>query len=418
MTETRMVSLNKVLDNPWRDRVRNPIVPERVESIATSINKTGKYWLGTYGRDAEDGFIELAFGHHRYEAAKAQGLEEIPITIEAFTDGEMLVWMAQENVRGELPVVIEAVSAAVKALGEGKIEIEAPDPKTNEQHLRYAPSFITGKGCSGTVPEHVYTARTLAVYLGYIDKKQKEPRKSVYAAMGILERAEIARLEEGKDEKKGVEKALRVEKSFTGPSADELAKMKVNVALKELSDINGREAKRKERAEKSAEEIRIAEEAKQAADQRMKYNAAAAKKERDELLRKQVEALAEENDKAAKRIQKEIKDKAVAAEVKAEADKAKLKALDKNLEVKKAAAEEQRKVDEYLPIRRETDRIIHILERRDLEEDLKALSRRPLSLKDRERVWQSIDNLSAWLSSWAAAQFSNTPIPKSKGRKK
>ena len=417
MTETRMVPLAKVLDNPWRDRVRNPIVPERVESIATSINKTGKYWLGTYGRDAEDGFVELAFGHHRYEAAKAQGLEEIPITIEAFTDGEMLVWMAQENVRGELPVVIEAVSAAVKALGEGKIKIEAPDSKTNTKVIRYAPNFVAGKESVTTVVTHPYTTESLAKYLGYVKKSSGTAKNSVVAAMGILERAEIARLEEGKDEKKGVEKALRVEKSFTGPSADELAKMKVNVALKELSDINGREAKRKERAEKSAEEIRISEEAKQAANQRMKYNAAAAKKERDELLRKQVEALAEENDKEAKRIQKEIKDKAIAAEAKAEADKAKLKALDKNLEEKKAAAEEQRKVDEYLPIRRETDRIIHILERRDLKDDLQALSHRQLSLKDRERVWQAIDNLSAWLNTWAATQFSNTPIPKSKGRK-
>ena len=129
MTETRMVPLSKIKDNPWRDRVRNPIVPDRVESIANSIDKTGKYWLGTYGRDAEGGFVELAFGHHRYEAAKTQGLKEIPITIEPFTDGEMLVWMAQENVRGELPVVIEAVSAAVRALGRGQDRDRSTGPK-------------------------------------------------------------------------------------------------------------------------------------------------------------------------------------------------------------------------------------------------------------------------------------------------
>ena len=150
MTETRMVPLSKIKDNPWRDRVRNPIDPDRVEAIATSISKTSKYWLGTYGREVKDGFVELAFGHHRYEAAKAQGLKEIPITIESFTDGEMLVWMAQENVRGELPVVIEAVSAAVKALGEGKIEIEAPAENAKLSTLRYAPSFIAGKKQANT----------------------------------------------------------------------------------------------------------------------------------------------------------------------------------------------------------------------------------------------------------------------------
>ena len=414
MTETRMVPLAKVLDNPWRDRVRNPIVPERVESIATSINKTGKYWLGTYGRDAEDGFVELAFGHHRYEAAKAQGLEEIPITIEAFTDGEMLVWMAQENVRGELPVVIEAVSAAVKALGEGKIKIEAPDSKTNTKVIRYAPNFVAGKESVTTVVTHPYTTESLAKYLGYVKKSSGTAKNSVVAAMGILERAEIARLEEGKDEKKGVEKALRVEKSFTGPSADELAKMKVNVALKELSDINGREAKRKERAEKSAEEIRLADEAKRELAQKLKDDAAKTKQEHDALIRKQVEALAEENDKEAKRIQKEIKDKAIAAEAKAEADKAKLKALDKNLEAKKEAAQEQRKVDEYLPVRREADRIIHILERRDLEEDVKALSRRPLNAQDRERIRQAALTLSTWYAEWVATRFLPPTSPRTR----
>ena len=224
--------------------------------------------------------------------------------------------------------------------------------------------------------------------------------------MGILERAEITSLEGGKE---GIEKAEKVEKSFSS--------MRVNDAIKALSEVKGREAKIKERAEKSAEEIRLADEAKRELAQKLKDDAAKAKQEHDALIRKQVEALAEENDKEAKRIQKEIKDKANAAEAKAEANKVKLKELDENLAAKKEAAQEQRKVDEYLPHRKEADRVIHILERRDLEEDLKALSRRPLTLKDRERVWEAIDGLAAWLSSWAAAQFSATPLPKSKRRK-
>lgn len=406
MTETRMVPLSKIKDNPWRDRVRNPIDPDRVEAIATSISKTSKYWLGTYGREVKGGFVELAFGHHRYEAAKAQGLKEIPITIESFTDGEMLVWMAQENVRGELPVVIEAVSAAVKALGEGKIEIEAPDPKAKNSSIRHAPSFIAGKASCNTVLHDAYTTDSLARYLGYITKSTDRAKSSVVAAMGILERAEITSLEGGKE---GIEKAEKVEKSFSS--------MRVNDAIKALSEVKGREAKIKERAEKSAEEIRLADEAKRELAQKLKDDAAKTKQEHDALIRKQVEALAEKNDQEAKRIQKEIKDKANAAEAKAEANKVKLKELDENLAAKKEAAQEQRKVDEYLPHRKEADRVIHILERRDLEEDLKALSRRPLTLKDRERVWEAIDGLAAWLSSWAAAQFSATPLPKSKRRK-
>src|ERR1035437_4067928 len=328
MTETRMVPLSKIKDNPWRDRVRNPIDPDRVEAIATSISKTSKYWLGTYGREVKGGFVELAFGHHRYEAAKAQGLKEIPITIEPFTDGEMLVWMAQENVRGELPVVIEAVSAAVKALGEGKIEIEAPDPKTKTTVIRHAPSFITGQTSSTTVVDHPYTANSIATYLGYIKKDSREAKNSVVAAMSILERAEITNLEGGKE---GIEKAVKVEKSFSS--------MKVNDAIKALSDIKGREVKIKQRMEKTAAEIAEINEQQRKLKEKTKEREAKEKKEHDELIRKQVEALAEENDKEAKRLQKEIKDKAIAAEAKAEADKEANKKLDADIAAAELAAQ-------------------------------------------------------------------------------
>ena len=178
-----------------------------------------------------------------------------------------------------------------------------------------------------------------------------------------------------------------------------------------------RVVKAQERAEKSAEEIRAEKEKQQALQAQIKEREAIEKKQHDELIRQRMEALVEKNAAEAKRLQQVIKEKAEAAEAKAKADKVEMKKLEAGLAAKKEAAKEQQKVDEYLPIRRETDRIIHILERRDLEEDLKALSRRPLNLKDRERVWEAIDGLSGWLSSWAAAQFSRTPLPKSKGSK-
>jgi ParB-like nuclease domain len=405
MSETRLVPLSKIKDNPWRDRVRNPIDADRVEAIGISISKTKKYWLGTYGREVKGGFVELAFGHHRYEAAKAQGLKEIPIIIEPFTDGEMLVWMAQENVRGELPVVIEAVSAAVKALGEGKIEIDAPDPKTKTSFIRHAPSFIAGKVSSTTVVDHPYTAYSVARYLGYVKKASNTAKDSVQAALGILERAEITSLEGGKE---GTKKALEVEKQFS--------KKTVNEAIKDLSAIKQREVTSKIHAEQSAEEIRKADEALRIQQQKQRDREAKEKADHDELLRKQLEAVANEKKEEAKRLKQKMQEAAKTKEAKDEADKAKQAQLEEDVEAAKKAAEEQRKEDEYIPHRKEADRIIHILERRDLTEDLKALSRRPLTLKDKERVWEAIDGHAAWLSSWAAALFSSTPLPKSKRR--
>jgi flagellar biosynthesis GTPase FlhF len=409
----KTVPLSKIKDNPWRNRKRNPLDENRVEAIGESIGTT-EFWVGVYGRELKDGTVEIAFGHHRVAAAKAEGLKEIPVEIQPFTNGDMLIRMSRENLRGDLVGTLEVVEAAVKAIAAGDIQVPELASKTRKDALRYAPSFIPGQEPSDrTGRSHPYTADVVARFLGgvYVVKPlkgrvEKRAQHSVHAALGVLE------LEERKV--KGFsEKILQV--NGAGPDGKYVGSKRV---IQIVSEVKQREVKAQERAEKSAEEIRLADEAKRKAQQETKEREAKDKKEHDELLRKQVEALAEENDKAAKRIQKEIKDKAVAAEAKAEADKAKLKALDKDLEAKKEAAQEQRKVDEYLPIRRETDRIIHILERRDLEEDLKALSRRPLSLKDRERVWQAIDNLSAWLSSWAAAQFIRTPqLSKPKRRK-
>lgn len=400
---TKMILLSDIRDNPHRDKKRNPIDTDKVKSLVESIGTTG-FWKGIYGRVVGE-HVEIAFGHNRVDAARAAGLKSIPVEIEKLTDSDMLMRMTRENLRGELVVALEAVSAAVRAFGAGTVEFDTPDARS-EANWRYAPSFIPGKPHCTSGVHYPYNTDTLARKLGAVYVKPNgRAQNTVLAALGVLE------MEERKV--KGFsEKVLQT--NGAGPDGKYVGAKRI---IEIVSEVKQREVKAQERAEKSAEEIRAEEAKQQTLQAQIKAREAKEKKEHDELLRKQVEALAEENDKAAKRIQKEIKDKAVAAEAKAEADKAKLKALDANLEAKKEAAQEQRKVDEYLPIRKETDRIIHILERRDLEEDLKALSRRPLSLMDRERVWQSIDNLSAWLSSWAAAQFIRTPqLSKTKQR--
>lgn len=397
---TKMVLLSIIKDNPHRDKKRNPIDADKVKSLVESIGTTG-FWKGIYGRTVGE-FVEIAFGHNRVDAARAAGLKEIPVEIEKLTDSDMLMRMTRENLRGELVVSLEAVSAAIKAYGAGTVQFEAVSKDTRKSVLRYAPSFVPGKEPSGLGPLRSYSADTLARFLGgvYVEP-DGTAQNTVRAALGILE------MEERKV--KGFSEEILHVKSGAGPDGKYVGAKRV-IAI--VAEVKQREVKTQERAEKSAEEIRLADEAKRKAEQKLKDDAAKAKKDHDALIRKQVEALAEENDKEAKRIQKEIKDKAIAAEAKAEADKAKLKELDENLEAKKEAATEQRKVDEYLPVRREADRIIHILERRDLEEDVKALSRRPLNAQDRERVRQAALTLGTWYAEWVATRFLPPTTPR------
>src|ERR1019366_4254063 len=142
------------------------------------------------------GFVELAFGHNRFEAAKNKKRTSIPIAVRELTDEEMLVRMVKENEQSDLSfrIALEAVSAAVRALAEGKIGVPAPE-RTNPASIRYAPSFVPDKKpTSGTVPEVPYTASTLAVFLGgaYATKNKghKEPQHSVKAALAVLEAIE------------------------------------------------------------------------------------------------------------------------------------------------------------------------------------------------------------------------------------
>jgi hypothetical protein len=397
MTQTKMVPLDKIRDNPWRDRVRNPIDADRVESIAISIGKT-KYWMGTYGRELPDGTVQLAFGHHRLEAAKEQSLKEIPIILEDFTDGEMLVWMAQENVRGEIPVVKEAVFAAVKALAEGKIKVDAIDVNTPTAHLRYAPSFITGNGRSPTVGERTYTVDSIARFLGYVKKSTNRAKNSVVAAIGILEQAEKAGAEGGDVGKK---KAEAIEQSFS--------KLPVNEAVKAISETKHREEVSRVAEGKRAEEInKYNAKQKELEDLRKKHEETA-RLEREALIQKQLKAKADEDEKEIKRLAQKMREQAANVKLKQIADSEKLQAVEAKIAAAKLKAEEAKKKDAYAPVRRDVERLLFRMDNVSTGSfcaDIKAIAKLPLTVKDRQRIWESAQALGNWYLGWVSAQVS------------
>src|ERR1017187_8344181 len=155
---TKMILLSDIRDNPHRDKKRNPIDTDKVKSLVESNGTTG-FWKGIYGRVVGE-HVEIAFGHNRVDAARAAGLKSIPVEIEKLTDSDMLMRMTRENLRGELVVALEAVSAAVKAYGAGTVQLEAPHKDMRKSALRYAPSFVPGK--EANAPEaFAYTADAL-----------------------------------------------------------------------------------------------------------------------------------------------------------------------------------------------------------------------------------------------------------------
>jgi hypothetical protein len=391
VTKIKMVPLDKVKDSPFRNKKRNPIDTDKVKHIAESVTATD-FWKGIQGREVGD-FVEVAFGHHRIDAARLLGMKEIPIEVLKLSDAEMLQRMTRENLRGDLPAALEVVEATIKAYAAGVVKLDTPSPKTRKDVTRYAPSYKMASSTAGV--DHPYTADTLARFLGgvYLKPVDKTAQDSIPASLGILELEERGVTEQ-------IEKSLRV--NDVDPSGRYKSAKHVRRIVEETKE---RVVKAQERAEKTAEEVRV-EEAKQRKLQAdIKEREDKEREEHEALLSKQMDARLAENKAEAKRLQGIIKEKAAAAEVKAEADVAKLLALEVGLEEKKKAVQEQRKADEYLPLRREAVRIIHVLERRDLEEDVKALARKPLNANDREMIRQAAINAGSWYSETVAALF-------------
>jgi hypothetical protein len=401
---TKMVLLKNIKDNPYRDKKRNPIVPLRVEQLVESIGTTG-FWKGVYGREQGES-IQIAFGHSRVDAARKAGLKKIPVEIEELSDSDMLMRMTRENLRGELLVSLEAVSAAVNAFAAGAVRFEKVDPATRKDALRYAPSFVPEKTPDAPGASHAYTADTLARFLGgvYV-KPDKCAQNGVRAALGILEM----------EERKVVgfsEQVLRLQKETEGDDKEEPRYLGAKKIIAVVSEVKKREVFDKAKAEKRKDEIAKYDAKQRELQETIRARAAKEQAAHDELVRKQLAATEEEDTKEIKRLAQKMREQAANAKLKELADKEKMQAIESKIETAKVKAEASKVEDTYAPVRREVERVLFKMDNvltGSFCEDVKALAKLPLTVKDRQRVWESAQAVGEWYLGWVSAQVS-TPI--------
>jgi len=395
----KMVLLTNIKDNPYRDKKRNPVDKTRVEQLTESIETTG-FWKGIYGREVGD-FVEIAFGHTRVDAARAAGKKEIPIEVENLSDSDMLMRMTRENLRGELLVSLEAVSAAIKAFGAGTVAFEATDIKARKDVLRYAPSFIPGKEASGAPgASHAYTADSVARFLGGVYVKPDGcAQDGVRAALGILEM----------EERKVIGFSERV---LRDPDTEEGVRyLGAKKIIKIVSEVKEKEVKVAERQEEVKKaNLADAEKMCELQAQTEAREAAAWAVRQAELAK--LKAAREAEDKAeSDRIFLKMKAQGEAQIAKALADKGKLEALEAKVEERKHKEEEARNQDVYAPTLREVERILGKLHgttstsKEALAEEVKALARKALKPNDRERLRQAALLMGTWYNEFVATQF-------------
>jgi hypothetical protein len=103
--------------NPFRDFDLHPIDQEQVEKLKASIDADG-FWTSVVARRATDGY-QIAFGHHRIEAARALGMASVPIEVRELSDIQMVRMLASENAtqRGSTAAAcLDAVAAISRVL--------------------------------------------------------------------------------------------------------------------------------------------------------------------------------------------------------------------------------------------------------------------------------------------------------------
>lgn len=313
--------LRDILPNPHRNLALNPLKEDKIQELVESINDTG-FWDNVVVRKNDEGKYELAYGHHRLEAAKRSGLKEADFIIKEISNEKMLEMMSRENSEtyaNDLMSTIESVQAAVSAYAAGTLE--HPDrlvPKNNSSQLRYAPFFSVGKHQHfGDSPKYPYSAYTVAKLLGFVHTKKngyEDVADKVKAAFDFLE------LQERK---------LWTSKDVERLRDKETGAIPVNKVLVAVRNAGLRAEMIAKREQDRAEEARQAGEKVKSQLAFLQAEKRVAEQEDEKLLQQQLEANREKNKQWAKETAKKLEEK-------------KEQDADLEIRIKAAKAEEQR----------------------------------------------------------------------------
>jgi hypothetical protein len=129
MQQIIQVPTTSIDANPFRLLAVYPYVETKVASLVRSIADVG-LWPSVIARRSGDRF-QIAFGHHRIEAARQAKLDEISLIVKELSDQEMLEYMGRENMEdfnAEFLVMLESWEAGASFLPrQARQNVEAID---------------------------------------------------------------------------------------------------------------------------------------------------------------------------------------------------------------------------------------------------------------------------------------------------
>lgn len=112
-------AIKEIAINPYRRLHAYPYIDSKLEALQRSIAEVG-LWPSVIARPLKDRLwrYEMAFGHHRIEAARRSGLTKVPLIVEDLTDRQMLQYMGRENLEdynAAFLIQLESWEAAIKS---------------------------------------------------------------------------------------------------------------------------------------------------------------------------------------------------------------------------------------------------------------------------------------------------------------
>jgi hypothetical protein len=117
MTEIVEAELGKIVANPYRRLHDYPYIEDKLAALQRSIEDVG-LWPGVIARRCDSKY-ELAFGHHRIEAARRMKLKTATLIIRELSNREMLQYMGRENLEDYNAVFLIQLEAWEAALESG-----------------------------------------------------------------------------------------------------------------------------------------------------------------------------------------------------------------------------------------------------------------------------------------------------------
>lgn len=118
------IAIDKLIPNPYQPRKQ--FDPSAIETLTESIRQHGIIQpLAVRPAKDKDGYYEIIAGERRFRAAKAVGLQEVPVVIHEVSDADSAAFALIENLQREDLNVIEKANGIQQLIQEFSLTHEA-----------------------------------------------------------------------------------------------------------------------------------------------------------------------------------------------------------------------------------------------------------------------------------------------------